>query len=191
MVIRKIKTLAGSSKLLFQQNFDKASNASPFFAHYKAVVALVVLLLCSTIVVASLNHPDYLVPRSLLDHGVFTVGLVENVYVKTEPRGRGGKDYITTIDYRFTGPDGKIYRGTSSYKGDRPKPIAAGGSIEVVHDRYSPSTSAWRTALHGMEAGVYGSLFAAGLFIPWCILSLYRYARWSQRRRSSRADSSA
>jgi hypothetical protein len=187
MVIGKIKSLAGSSKLLFQENFDKASNASPFFAHYRAIGTLVFLLLCSAIVPLALNHPDHRVPRYLQDHGVVTVGLAENVHVKTEPRGRGTRNYITTVDYRFTGPDGKIYHGASSFKGGKPQPVAAGDSIKVVYDRDSPSTNFWQAALIGMEAGVFGSVFAAGLVIPWCIFSLYRYVRWRQHRRSSRA----
>ena len=182
MIIDKIKSLAGSSKLLFQQNFDKASNASPSFAHYKAAVALVFLLIGSAIVPFALNHPDHRLPRYLQDHGVLTVGLAENVNFKTEPRGRGTINHITTVDYRFAGPDGRIYNGASSYKGNKPQPIAAGDGIKVVYDRDSPSTNVWQTALIGMEAGVFGSVFAVGLIIPWCILSLYRYARWRQYR---------
>ena len=191
MVTGKIKSLVGSSKLLFQKNFNKASDASPFFAHYKAAVTLVFFLLCSAIVPLALNHPDHRVPRYLQDHGVLTVGLAENIHVKTEPRGRGTRNYITTVDYRFAGPDGKIHHGASSFKGDKPQPVAAGDSIKVVYDRDSPSTNFWQTALIGMEAGVFGSVFAAGLVVPWCILSLYRYVRWRQYRRSSRANSSA
>lgn len=190
MVIGKIKSLAGSSKLLFQQNFDNASNASPFFSHYKAAVALVFLLFGSAIVPLALSHPDHRIPRYLQDHGVLTVGLAENVHVKTEPRGRGTSNHITIVDYRFTGPDGKIYHGTSSYKGDKPWPVAAGDSIEIVYDRDSPSTNFWQTALTGMEAGVFGIVFAAGLVILWCILSLYRYVRWRQFRESSRTSPS-
>ena len=191
MIIGKIKTLARSSKMLFQENFDKASDASPFFAHYKAAVALVFLLLCSAIVPLALNHPDHRVPRYLQDHGVITVGLAEHVHVKTEPRGRGTRNYITTVDYRFAGPDGKIYHGASSFKDGKRQPVTAGDSIKVVYDRDSPSTNFWQTALIGMEAGVFGSVLAASFVIPWCLLSLYRYARWSQRRRSLRRASSS
>jgi hypothetical protein len=174
--------------LLFQENFDKAANASPFSAHYKAVVALVFLLLCSAIVPLALSHPDHRVPRYLRDHGVLTVGIAENVHVKTERGGRSRlsiNSYVTTVDYRFAGPDGKIYHGTSSFKGEKRQPVAAGDIINVVYDRDSPSTNFWQTALVDMEAGVFGSVFAAGLVLPWCILSLYRYVRWRQHRRSS------
>jgi hypothetical protein len=185
VVINKIKSRGRSSKLLFQQNFDKASKAGPFFAHYKAAVALVFLLLFIAIVPLALNHPDHSVPRYLQDHGVFTVGFAEKVHVKTEPRGRGAKNHITTVDYRFAGPDGKIYHGASSYKGDKPQPVAVGDSIKVVYDRDSPSNNYWQTALIRMEARVFAAVFVAGLVIPWCILSLYRYLRWRQHRGSS------
>jgi hypothetical protein len=189
MVVSKIKTRVASSKLLFQKNFDKASNQSPLAAHYKAVVAALFVLLLSTLLLVG-PPADYWAARSLLSHGLSSKGVVENVSVKTQPRGRGGKEYITTIDYRFVGDDGQIYHGNSSIKADRPQPVVTGDSIEVVHDGYRPSNSAWRTALHGTEAEVYGVMFASFLVLSWCMLSLYRYARWTQRRRSSRANSS-
>jgi hypothetical protein len=52
-----------------------------------------------------------------------------------------------------------------------------GDSIKVVYNRDRPSINFWQTAFIGMEAGVFGSVFAAGLVIL-CILSLYRYVRW-------------
>jgi hypothetical protein len=183
MVFGKIKTEIASSKLLFQQNFDNESNKSSFWAHCKAIaISLVLLILCSG-VVRSLTDADYWAARSLLNDGLLTNGFVENVYVKTEPHWCGINYYVTTIDYRFLGPDGHIYRGTSTIRTQQLQRITAGYGIDVMRDRYRPSTNGWRTALVGKEAEVFGGIFASMLLLPWCSFSLYRYARWSHRRR--------
>ena len=182
MVLSKIKSRVAASKLLFQENFDRASDKSAFGAHYKAVIAALIFLWCA-IIMAIPVRSDYWVADSLLNRGLTTIGTIESVNVRSQPR-RGGKEYITTVDYRFVGPDGQIYRGSSSYTGDRPQHVATGGSIEIVHDPHSPSISGWRTALHGTEAAVYSIFFTAILALPWCVLWLYRYARWRQHRRS-------
>jgi len=183
MVLSKIKSRVASSKLLFQQNFDKARDESAFSAHYKAVLAAVLFLGCA-IIVAGPVRSDYWIAQSLLNRGLTTIGTIESVDVTSQPRGRGSKEYITTVDYRFVGPDGQIYRGTSSYKGDKPQHVAMGGRIEIVHDPHRPDISGWRTALQGTEAAVYSVFFTAILLLPWCVLWLYRYARWRQHRRS-------
>jgi hypothetical protein len=38
-LVSKIKSRVASSKLLSQQNFDRASDESAFAAHYKAIIA--------------------------------------------------------------------------------------------------------------------------------------------------------
>jgi hypothetical protein len=53
-----------------------------------------------------------------------------------------------------------------------------------VHHPNRPSINGWRTALQGTEAAVYSVFFTAIPFLPWCVLWLYRYARWRQHRRS-------
>jgi hypothetical protein len=180
MVLSKIKRRVASSKLLSQQNFDRASDESAFSAHYKAFIAALLFLLCAIIVAVPVRS-DYWVAQSLLNRGLTTIGTTESVDVKSWP-GKGSR-YITTVDYRFVGPDGQVYRGSSSYQGAK-KRVATGDSIEIVHDPHRPSISGWRTALEGTEAGVYSVFFAAILFLPWCVLWLYRYARWRQHRRS-------
>jgi hypothetical protein len=181
MVLSKIKSRVASSKLLSQQNFDRASDESAFSAHYKAIIAALLFLWCA-IIVAGPVRSDYWVAQSLLNRGLTTIGTIESVDVKNQP-SRGSK-YITTVDYRFVGPDGQVYRGSSSYQGGKPQRVATGESIEIVHDPHRPSISGWRTALQGTEAGVYSVFFAAILVLPWCVLWLYRYARWRQHRRS-------
>jgi hypothetical protein len=183
MVLSKIKRRVSSSKVLFQQNFDAASDESVFVAHYKAVIAAALFLWCA-IIMAGPVRSDYCVAESLLNRGLTTTGAIEKVDVKSQPRGRGSKEYITTVDYRFVSPDGQVYRGSSNYKGDEPQRVATGDSIEIVHDPHAPSISGWRTALQGTKAEVYGVFFAAILVVPCCILWLYRYARWKQYRRS-------
>ena len=181
MILSKIKSRIASSKLLFQQNFDRASDESAFSAHYKAIIAALLFLFCAIIVVSPVRS-DYWMAQSLLNRGLTTIGTIESVDVKSQPRGRGSNEYITTVDYRFVGPDGQVYRGSSSYKGDKPQRVAAGGGIEIVHDPHRPSISGWRTALQGTKAAVYSAFFTAILFLPWCVLWLYRYARWQYRR---------
>jgi hypothetical protein len=181
MVLSKIKRRVASSKLLFQQNFDRASDASAFSAHYKATIFALLFLGCAILVVGPVRS-DYWVAQSLLKHGLTTNGTIESADVTTRP-GKGSR-HVTTVDYRFVGPDGQVYRGSSTYQGDKPQRAAKGDSIEILHDPQRPSISGWRTALEGLKAGVYSVFFVAILFLPWCVLWLYRYARWRQHRRS-------
>ena len=181
LVLSKIKSRVASSKLLFQQNFDRASDESAFSAHYKAIIAALLLLWCAIIVAVPVRS-DYWVAQSLLNRGSTTIGTIESVDVK---RGLSrGSRHITTVDYRFVSPDGQVYRGRSSYQGSKPQQVATGDSIEIVHDPRRPSINGWRTALEGLKAGVYSVFFVAILFLPWCVLWLYRYARWRLHRRS-------
>ncbi len=181
-VLGKIKNRVACSKLLDQQNFDRASDESPFSAHYKAIIAALFFLWCAIIVIGPVRS-DYWVAQSLLNRGLTTIGTIESVDVKSQP-SRTGKRYITTVDYRFVVPDGQVYRGSSSYTSERPQRVATGGSIEIVHDPRRPNISGWRTALQGTEAAVYSVFFIAILVLLWCVLWLYRYARWRQHRRS-------
>ena len=182
LVLSKIKSRVASSKLLFQQNFDRASDESAFSAHYKAIIAALLLLWCAIIVAVPVRS-DYWVAQSLLNRGSTAIGTIESVGVKRRPGGKGDR-YIQTVDYRFVGPDGQVYHGSSTYQSSEPKRVATGDSIEIVHDPHRPSISGWRTALEGLEAGVYSVFFVAILFLPWCVLRLYRYARWRLLRRS-------
>lgn len=125
MVLSKIKRRVASSKLLFQQNFDRASDASAFSAHYKATIFALLFLGCAILVVGPVRS-DYWVAQSLLKHGLTTNGTIESADVTTRP-GKGSR-HVTTVDYRFVGPDGQVYRGSSTYQGDKPQRAAKGDS---------------------------------------------------------------
>src|SRR5262245_52056476 len=187
MVLSKIKGRVASSKLLFQQNFDRASDDRPFEAHCKAIIAALGFLLFAVIVVGilpvvGLVRSDYWAAQSLLNRGLTTVGTIESFDDK--PRRVGRSSYIMTVDYRFVGPDGQVYRGSLTYQGAKPPRVAIGDSIEILHDPHRPTISGWRTALQGTIIGVDSFVFVALLFLPWCVLWLYRYVRWRQHRRS-------
>ena len=135
MVLSKIKSRVASSKLLFQQNFDRASDESAFSAHYKAIIAALLFLGCAIIVAVPVRS-DYWVAQSLLNRGLTTNGTIESADVTTRP-GKGSR-HVTTVDYRFVGPDGQVYRGNSTYQGDEPKRVATGHSIEIVQRSTPP-----------------------------------------------------
>ena len=89
MVLSKIKRRVASSKLLFQQNFDRASDASAFSAHYKATIFALLFLGCAILVVGPVRS-DYWVAQSLLKHGLTTNGTIESADVTTRP-GKGSR----------------------------------------------------------------------------------------------------
>jgi hypothetical protein len=184
MLLGKIKSHVASSKLLFQHNFDKASDEGPFSAHGKAIFAAVLLLLSAIVLVMAPGRSDYRVAQSLLKSGLTTIGTVERVNVESRRSGKAGWEYITAVDYRFVGPDKQIHRGSSSYTGPKPQSVVAGDSIEVLHDPHRPNISGWRTALQGTEATVHIGVVLFSLVSLCCLFWLHRYARWRRYRRS-------
>ena len=118
------------------------------------------------IVPLALDHPDHRVPQYLQHHGVLTVGLAEKVHVKAQPRGRGANNSITTVDYRFAGPDGKIFTALPAIRETNRSPslretASSWCTIETVQ-----APTFWQTAIIRMESGVFAAVFAAGLVIP-------------------------
>ena len=184
MVFSKVQARIGSSKLLFQQNFDKASDERPGWTHYKAIIATVLLLLSAGVLAIAPGRSDFRAAQSLLKGGLTTTGTVERFDVQSQPSGKAGKQYITTVDYRFAGPDGQVYRGSSRYTGSKPQPVTTGASIEIMHDPQRPGISGWRTALQGTEADIHSGVTLFALVSFCCLFWLYRYARWRRHRRS-------
>lgn len=181
-VFAKVSAYVHASQLLFQRNFNEASEKSPNAAHVQGVMLAVVVAALCCVFVVGLGSADYRAARSFLEHGSAANGIAERVNRQIPLTVGPRKYHVTTVEYRFLASDGRSYRGTSVTKARTPPAISAGDAVEVVYDQARPQNNAWRTALQMTISDVHAGIFASLLLLPWLGLMLYRYARWAAGR---------
>lgn len=191
-VLARITIRVPSSKMLFQRNFDEASDKSPVGAHLRAALMAIVFAALCAVFVVGFSRAEYWAARSLLEQGVAAAGTVDRVQVQIQDTVGPRKYRITTVEYRFVAANGQRHRGTSVTKTRTPPLVARGDTIEVRYDGARPDTNAWHTALKITIASVYGGVFAALMLLPCVAFMLYRYGQWlSGRRQIGRVPASA
>ena len=181
--VASIGARLGASRLLWQSNFNAASDKSPGSAHFQGAMFLVVVAALVAGTLVSLNRESYRAAQALLQRGAVAQGIVESASRVIEQTVGSRKYTTTTVAYRFVGPDQQTYRGVSVNRSREALAAAQGQAIDVRYDLRHPQDNAWQASLQRTVTEARAGVFAALLLLPFVGLMALRYLRWVGGRR--------
>src|SRR5688572_15933626 len=129
-----------------QPAFNKFGDLHPWVAHFVTAFFGLILAL-GTFTAIFVAIPIHLSSRHLVQHGVESYAIIDDISVLSYKSGKGNRQmYETTLGYHFTAPNGRRYDGTSKLETSQRVGLDKGAQINVLYDDGNPQHNEWRMA---------------------------------------------